>query len=218
MRITEDIKEAVSVAEDIEEQKFLTSLNTLTPEERTSELAAQNITPEQLNERVQRVTKARDILNSLGVAEARAQDAVNNLQRKEIKETFESEEAYNAALDDANKYLNETRAKLFNVTEAGYIDTKVSKDPKETKKLIKEAELEQLQEAYTQAERQLEPLNEPAQSTVDELTSKDLRKQAWESLPTPRVSWEEFKRINDRSSSIEQAVVRANRIMRKKHR
>ncbi len=174
----EQIKEAVSVAEDIEEQKFLTSLNTLTPEERTSELAAQNITPEQLNERVQRVTKARDILNSLGVAEARAQDAVNNLQRKEIKETFESEEAYNAALDDANKYLNETRAKLFNVTEAGYIDTKVSKDPKETKKLIKEAELEQLQEAYTQAERQLEPLNEPAQSTVDELTSKDLRKQA----------------------------------------
>jgi len=41
------------------------------------------------------------------------------------------------------------------------------------------------------------------------------RKQAWESLPTPRVSWEEFKRINDRSSSIEQAVVRANRIMSK---
>lgn len=43
------------------------------------------------------------------------------------------------------------------------------------------------------------------------------RKAAWENLPTPRVSWEEFKRINDRSSSLEQAVVRAERIIRKKH-
>ena len=43
------------------------------------------------------------------------------------------------------------------------------------------------------------------------------RKLAWEQLPTPRVSWEEFKRINDRSSSLEQAVVRAERIIRKKH-
>jgi len=42
------------------------------------------------------------------------------------------------------------------------------------------------------------------------------RKQAWESLPTPRVSWEEFKRITDRSSSIEQAVVRATKIIQKK--
>ena len=31
------------------------------------------------------------------------------------------------------------------------------------------------------------------------------RKQAWESLSTPRVSWEDFKRIAAGSSSLEQA-------------
>lgn len=49
-------------------------------------------------------------------------------------------------------------------------------------------------------------------------TKHKRRKLAWELLPTPRVSWEEFKRINDRSSSIEQAVVRATKIINKKHR
>ena len=49
-------------------------------------------------------------------------------------------------------------------------------------------------------------------------TKHKRRKQAWERLRTPRVSWEEFKRINDRSSSIEQAVVRAERVIRKKQR
>ena len=44
------------------------------------------------------------------------------------------------------------------------------------------------------------------------------RKAAWENLPMPRVSWEEFKRINDRSSSLEQAVIRAERIIRKKQK
>ena len=47
-------------------------------------------------------------------------------------------------------------------------------------------------------------------------TKHKRRKQAWERLSTPRVSWEEFKRINDRSSSLEQAVVRAERVIRKK--
>ena len=41
------------------------------------------------------------------------------------------------------------------------------------------------------------------------------RKLAWETLPTPRVSWEEFKRILSRSSSMEQAVTRATRIMKR---
>lgn len=49
-------------------------------------------------------------------------------------------------------------------------------------------------------------------------TKHKRRKQAWERLKTPRVSWEEFKRINDRSSSIEQAVVRAEKAIRKKQR
>jgi len=44
-------------------------------------------------------------------------------------------------------------------------------------------------------------------------TKHNRRKQAWEQLPTPRVSWEDFKRMLDRSSSIKQAVTRAiNRI------
>lgn len=47
-------------------------------------------------------------------------------------------------------------------------------------------------------------------------TKHKRRKQAWEQLPTPRVSWEEFKRIHGRSSSIEQAVTRATRIMKLK--
>jgi hypothetical protein len=47
-------------------------------------------------------------------------------------------------------------------------------------------------------------------------TKHKRRKQAWEQLKTPRVSWEEFKRINDRSSSLEQAVVRAEKAIRKK--
>ena len=49
-------------------------------------------------------------------------------------------------------------------------------------------------------------------------TKHKRRKQAWEQLQTPRISWEEFKRINDRSSSIEQAVVRAEKAIRKKQR
>lgn len=44
------------------------------------------------------------------------------------------------------------------------------------------------------------------------------RKLAWEQLPTPRVSWEEFKRIHARSSSMEQAITRAERIIRKQKR
>ena len=47
-------------------------------------------------------------------------------------------------------------------------------------------------------------------------TKHKRRKQAWERLPTPRISWEEFKRINDRSSSLEQAVVLAERVIRRK--
>jgi hypothetical protein len=47
-------------------------------------------------------------------------------------------------------------------------------------------------------------------------TKHKRRKQAWEQLAPPRVSWEEFKRINDRSSSLEQAVTRAKRAIRKK--
>jgi hypothetical protein len=47
-------------------------------------------------------------------------------------------------------------------------------------------------------------------------TKHKRRKQAWEQLPTPRVSWEDFKRIHGRSSSIEQAVTRATNIIKKK--
>ena len=43
----------------------------------------------------------------------------------------------------------------------------------------------------------------------DGMTKTDIkhkrRKQAWESLTTPRVSWEDFKRIAAGSSSLEQA-------------
>ena len=49
-------------------------------------------------------------------------------------------------------------------------------------------------------------------------TKHKRRKQAWEQLSTPRVSWEEFKRINDRSSSLEQAVVRAEKAIRKQRK
>ena len=52
---------------------------------------------------------------------------------------------------------------------------------------------------------------------TDEIKHKR-RKQAWEQLKTPRISWEAFKRINARSSSIEQAVVRAEKAIRKKQR
>lgn len=39
------------------------------------------------------------------------------------------------------------------------------------------------------------------------------RKLAWESMPTPRVSWETFKRIADGSSSLDQAQVIAREVM-----
>ena len=42
------------------------------------------------------------------------------------------------------------------------------------------------------------------------------RKQAWEQLNTPRVSWEEFKRIEGRATSLEQAITIAKRIIKKK--
>lgn len=55
-------------------------------------------------------------------------------------------------------------------------------------------------------------------NTMTDDTPHKRRKQAWEHLPTPRVSWEEFKRINDRSSSLEQAVVRAEKAIRKQRK
>lgn len=55
-------------------------------------------------------------------------------------------------------------------------------------------------------------------NTMTDDTKHRRRKQAWEQLPTPRVSWEEFKRINDRSSSLEQAVVRAEKAIRKQRK
>jgi len=42
------------------------------------------------------------------------------------------------------------------------------------------------------------------------------RKQAWESLTTPRVSWEDFKRIANGSSSLEQAKTIAKVVILKK--
>ena len=51
---------------------------------------------------------------------------------------------------------------------------------------------------------------------MDQQIQHKQRKQAWEKLITPRVSWEEFKRIANRSSSLEQAVVRANKIRTRK--
>lgn len=42
------------------------------------------------------------------------------------------------------------------------------------------------------------------------------RKQAWESLTTPRVSWEDFKRIANGSSSLEQAKTIAKTVMLQK--
>ena len=42
------------------------------------------------------------------------------------------------------------------------------------------------------------------------------RKSAWESLNTPRVSWEDFKRIADGSSSLDQAKTIAKVVALKK--
>ena len=42
------------------------------------------------------------------------------------------------------------------------------------------------------------------------------RKQAWESLHTPRVSWEDFKRIAAGSSSLEQAKTIAKTVALRK--
>jgi hypothetical protein len=42
------------------------------------------------------------------------------------------------------------------------------------------------------------------------------RKQAWESLVTPRVSWEDFKRIAGGSSSLEQAKTIAKTVILRK--
>ena len=41
--------------------------------------------------------------------------------------------------------------------------------------------------------------------TIEKQTKHKRRKLAWESLSTPRVSWEDFKRIAAGSSSLEQA-------------
>lgn len=49
------------------------------------------------------------------------------------------------------------------------------------------------------------------------MTTQDIkhkrRKQAWEQLTTPRVSWETFKRIEAGSSSLEQAQTIAREVM-----
>jgi len=49
------------------------------------------------------------------------------------------------------------------------------------------------------------------------MTTQDIkhkrRKQAWERLTTPRVSWETFKRIEAGSSSLEQAQTIAREVM-----
>lgn len=44
------------------------------------------------------------------------------------------------------------------------------------------------------------------------------RKLAWESLVTPRVSWEDFKRIESGSSSLEQAKMIAKTVALRKHK
>ena len=44
------------------------------------------------------------------------------------------------------------------------------------------------------------------------------RKAAWENMPTPRVSWETFKRIASGSSSLEQAQVIAREVFLKQLR
>ena len=44
------------------------------------------------------------------------------------------------------------------------------------------------------------------------------RKAAWENMPTPRVSWETFKRIASGSSSLEQAQVIAREVLLKQLR
>jgi len=49
-------------------------------------------------------------------------------------------------------------------------------------------------------------------------TKHKRRKLAWEQMPTPRVSWETFKRIADGSSSLEQAQVIARQVLLKQLR
>ena len=49
-------------------------------------------------------------------------------------------------------------------------------------------------------------------------TKHKRRKMAWENLPTPRVSWEQFKRIEAGSSSLEQAQTIARAVFLKQAR
>jgi hypothetical protein len=52
--------------------------------------------------------------------------------------------------------------------------------------------------------------------TTEQQTKHKRRKLAWESLSTPRVSWEDFKRIAAGSSSLEQAKTIAKAVKLKK--
>jgi hypothetical protein len=52
--------------------------------------------------------------------------------------------------------------------------------------------------------------------TDEQQTKHKRRKQAWESLNTPRVSWEDFKRIESGSSSLDQAKTIAKTVMLRK--
>jgi hypothetical protein len=49
-------------------------------------------------------------------------------------------------------------------------------------------------------------------------TKHKRRKLAWERMPTPRVSWETFKKIECSSSSLEQACTRAREVMQRQIR
>ena len=49
-------------------------------------------------------------------------------------------------------------------------------------------------------------------------TKHKRRKMAWENMPTPRVSWETFKRIEAGSSSLEQAQTIARVVFLKQAR
>jgi hypothetical protein len=49
-------------------------------------------------------------------------------------------------------------------------------------------------------------------------TQHKQRKRAWEQMITPRVSWEQFKRIEASSSSLQQAQVIAKDVMLKQIR
>ena len=180
----EEMEDAASVFTDTATIEQISEVEKAAPEARAGILTSQNVTPEEHQERVERITVARDNLNKLLRKEANLQGLVNGARRLQARgQDVAADLKY---YEDA---LNETKEQIFNLNESMQITGTEASDPETTQELVKKAEAEQLQEAYTQAERQLSPFTSPSNAAVYKLKETKKRSSGTEQNPlTPEES------------------------------